>query len=67
MPERGEEEVERIRLVNYVYLMMDCIYSCELDCNCSLYNTLVLVVRIELYMFWSDLNYIYIYMVEFEL
>ena len=31
VPERGEGEVERIRLVNYVYLMMDCIYSCELN------------------------------------
>ena len=31
VPERGEGEMEQIRLVNYVYLMMDCIYSCELD------------------------------------
>ena len=31
VPERGEGEVERIRLMNYVYLMMDCIYSYELD------------------------------------
>ena len=26
-------------------------------CNGSLYNVLVLVVRFELYMFWSHLNY----------
>ena len=37
-------------------------------CNGSLYNALVLVVRFELYMFWSNLNYICIYicLVEFE-
>ena len=29
--ERGEGEIEWMRLVNYVYLMMDCIYSCEFD------------------------------------
>ena len=71
VPERGKGEVERIRLVNYVYLMMDCIYILvNLTCNDSLYNALVLVVRFELYMFWSDLNYICIYiyvLVEFEL
>jgi hypothetical protein len=53
--------VERMRLVNYVYVMMDCIYSCDWTCNVSLYNALVLVVRFELYMFWSDLNYIYMF------
>ena len=58
--------VERIRLVNYVYLMMDCIYILvNLTCNDSLYNALVLVVRFELYMFWSDLNYICIYIYIF--
>ena len=39
-------------------------------CNGSLYNALMFVVRLELYMFWSDLNYIWIYvcvLVEFEL
>jgi hypothetical protein len=38
-------------------------------CNVSLYNDFVLVVRFELYMFWSDLNYICIYIyvsVRFE-
>ena len=34
-------------------------------CNVSLYNALVLVVRFELYMFWSDLNYICIYIYIF--
>ena len=50
--------VEQIRLVNYVYLMMDCIILVNWTCNGSLYNALVLVIRFELYMFWSDLNYI---------
>ena len=63
--------VERIRLVNYVYLMMDYIYILvNWTYNGSLYNALVLVVRFELYMFWSDLNYICICMyvlVDFEL